>query len=153
MVTVNNTPIHLSDLNDAFLAVDSAKLECDVHTLMLSHALMEAKIPHLRFLGKVTVKGCDFVLSPHLWLQIDGFTVDYRLRMWINLFCGPDKASGAPHGIFSSLHYPKHHYEPLRPAPCNLLAPNLLDLITDGFASKICIPESTLAWYSTGQMK
>lgn len=121
MVTVNNTPIHLSDLNDAFLAVDSAKLECDGHTLMLSHALMEAKIPHLRFLGKVTVKGCDFVLSPHLWLQIDGFTVDYRLRMWINLFCGPDKASGAPHGIFSSLHYPKHHYEPLRPAPCNLL--------------------------------
>lgn len=118
MVTVNNTPIHLSDLNDAFLAVDSAKLECDGHTLMLSHALMEAKIPHLRFLGKVTVKGCDFVLSPHLWLQIDGFTVDYRLRMWINLFCGPDKASGAPHGIFSSLHYPKHHYEPLRPAPC-----------------------------------
>jgi hypothetical protein len=64
MVTVNNTPIHLSDLNDAFLAVDSAKLECDGHTLMLSHALMEAKIPHLRFLGKVTVKGCDFVLSP-----------------------------------------------------------------------------------------
>ena len=44
MVTVNNTPIHLSDLNDAFLAVDSAKLECDGHTLMLSHALMEAKI-------------------------------------------------------------------------------------------------------------
>ncbi len=39
MVTVNNTPIHLSDLNDAFLAVDSAKLECDGHTLMLSHAL------------------------------------------------------------------------------------------------------------------
>lgn len=64
MVTVNNTPIHLSDLNDAFLAVDSAKLECDGHTLMLSHALMEAKIPHLRFLGKVTVKGCDFVLPP-----------------------------------------------------------------------------------------
>ncbi|EEP4004663.1 hypothetical protein HB435_002620 [Salmonella enterica subsp. enterica serovar Stanley] len=153
METMINTPIHLSDLNDAFLAVDSAKLECDGHTLMLSHALTEAKIPHLRLLGKVTVEECDFVLSPHLWLQIDDFTVDYRLRMWIKLFCGPDKASEAPHGIFSNLQYPKHHYEALRPAPYNRLDPNLLDLITDGFASKICIPDSTLSFYSTGKIK
>ncbi|MBO2017457.1 MULTISPECIES: hypothetical protein, partial [Salmonella] len=50
------------------------------------------------------------------------------------MFCGPDKASEAPHGIFSSLQYPGYHYEPFRPAPGNRLNPNLLDLVTDGFA-------------------
>lgn len=145
-------PTYLHELHCSLLTVNSAPLECDGHTLMLSHALTEAKIPHLRFLGKVTVEGCDLVLYPHLWLQIDDFTVDYRLRMWINMFCGPDKASEAPHGIFSSLQYPGYHYEPFRPAPGNRLNPNLLDLVTDGFASKICIPDSTLSWYSTGKL-
>lgn len=68
------------------------------------------------------------------------------------MFCGPDKASEAPHGIFSSLQYPGYHYEPFKPAPGNRLNPNLLDLVTDGFASKICIPDSTLSWYSTGKL-
>ncbi|MFY3418340.1 hypothetical protein, partial [Escherichia coli] len=47
---------------------------------------------------------------------------------------------------------PGYHYEPFRPAPGNRLNPNLLDLVTDGFASKICIPDSTLSWYSTGKL-
>lgn len=142
-------PPYLNALHHSLVSVDSAPLECDGHTLMLSHALTEAKIPHIRLLGKVAVPGCDFVLSPHLWLQIEGFTVDYRLRMWISLFCGPDKALMAPHGIFSSLQYPDYQYEPLSPSPGKQLEPTLLDLITEGYYSKICIPELNLSWYSS----
>lgn len=142
-------PLHLSALHDAFLAVDNAALECDGHTLMLSHALSKAKVPHFRLLGKVTARRYDFELFPHLWLQIDDFIVDYRLRMWISLFCGSGRAIEAPHGIFSSIEHPEYTYEPMKPLPGKELEPQLLDLITDGYSSKICIPEVTSSWYSS----
>ena len=69
-------------------------LECDGFTRVADYLLVQAKVPHICFMGKVSFKGDEIPF--HMWIKVDGYIyVDYRLRMWF----GPD----APHGVFKDL--------------------------------------------------
>lgn len=136
-------PEHLVCLHEALLNVDAAPVECDGHTLMVSIALSKAGIPHERIVGSVSGQSGRFELAPHFWINIDGFILDYRLRMWVEILSKPDFVAGAPHGIFLG-NISDHEYQ--YTATANSSTPNIsigvLNLITDGFYDNLAIPES-----------
>lgn len=141
-------PQPLIDLHKALLLVDEAPLECDGHSMMISNALMMACIPHERILGTVRGLHNDFCIYPHFWLTLDGYIIDYRLRMWVNLSDGSSVFGTAPHGIFAAnLDEMNYLYEKHKIAPAKLFDKDLLSLISDGFSSRLTIPESTIAWF------
>lgn len=141
-------PRHLNDLHNALLLVDEAPLECDGHTMMISNALVDACIPHERVLGTVRGLQNKFCFYPHLWLNLDGYIIDYRLRMWVNLSYGTSVSDTAPHGIFPANSDEMNYlYEKHQVSPAKLLDKDLLSFISDGFSSRLTIPESTIACY------
>lgn len=141
-------PSHLNDLHNALLLVDEAPLECDGHTMIISNALVAARIPHERILGTVSGKYNGFCFYPHLWLSLDGYIIDYRLRMWLKLSYGALATDTAPHGIFPANSDEMNYlYEKHQVSPAKLFDKNLLSLISDGYSSRLTIPESTIAWY------
>lgn len=95
-------PDHLVKLNNLLQAIENAPVECDGHTLMISSALNHAGISHQRMCGVVKNPKTDFELYPHFWIEIGEFTLDYRLRMWVELYSGEKLSEGAPHGIFDA---------------------------------------------------
>lgn len=141
-------PAHLACLNDALMSVDAAPVECDGHTLMVSIALSKAGIPHKRVFGSVSGQAGRFTLAPHLWINIDGFILDYRLRMWVRILSGPDHVAGAPHGIFPiSSRSHDYKYTSRGVSPTSDISMGVLNLITDGFAGKLVIPESVSQYF------
>ncbi|ENC0145079.1 hypothetical protein ABJ763_001553 [Escherichia coli] len=141
-------PPPLIDLHKALLLVDEAPLECDGHTMLISNALVEARIPHERILGTVHGQHNGFCLYPHLWLKLDGYIIDYRLRMWVNLSDGASVPGTAPHGIFPANSDEMNYlYKKHQVAPAKLFNKDLLSLISDGFSNKLTIPETTISWY------
>jgi hypothetical protein len=141
-------PSHLVDLHNAFLLMDEAPLECDGHTMIISNALVKACIPHERILGTVRGQHNGFCLYPHLWLMLDGYIIDYRLRMWVNLSDGTSVSDTAPHGIFpANSDEINYLYEKHKIVPAKLLDKDLLSFISDGFSDRLTIPESTIDWF------
>ncbi|MCU4650305.1 hypothetical protein, partial [Klebsiella pneumoniae] len=92
----------LVKLNNLLQAIENAPVECDGHTLMISSALNHAGISHQRMCGVVKNPKTYFELYPHFWIEIGEFTLDYRLRMWVELYSGGKLSEGAPHGIFDA---------------------------------------------------
>lgn len=86
-------PDCLVKLNNLLQAIENAPVECDGHTLMISSALNHAGISHQRMCGVVKNPKTYFELYPHFWIEIGEFTLDYRLRMWVELYSG-GKLSG-----------------------------------------------------------
>jgi len=141
-------PNYLRDLHSALLLVDDAPLECDGHTMMISNALSNASIPHERILGTVRNSHNEFCLYPHLWLKLDDYIIDYRLRMWLNVPYGTSISQSAPHGIFpSNYDMSKYLYEEIQIRPAKLLDNKLLSMITDGYSDKLTIPQSVISRY------
>lgn len=93
-------PDCLVKLNNLLQAIENAPVECDGHTLMISSALNHAGISHQRMCGVVKNPKTYFELYPHFWIEIGEFTLDYRLRIWVELYSGGKLSEGAPHGIF-----------------------------------------------------
>ena len=78
----------VSAILDRFDAL--SELECDGFTRVASYALREAGIAHQAMYGLVGTPRHE--LSPHFWIEVDGWIVDYRLRM--------NAGSDMPHGVF-----------------------------------------------------
>lgn len=147
-VIANPLPVHLADLHAALLLVNETPVECDGHTLMVSTALLNAGIPHERLTGSVTGAGGFFILSPHVWIRIGGYILDYRLRMWVSVQCGPEQASAAPHGIFHPHSFENdYQYIEVVSIPAPGISERILDFMTDGYASRLQIPQSTIAFF------
>lgn len=142
-------PAHLAWLHDELMSVDAAPVECDGHTLMVSIALSKAGIPHERVVGNVSGQDGCFTLAPHLWINIDGFILDYRLRMWVRILSGADQVAGAPHGIFAANagDY-DYEYTATGNSPASDVNMGILNLMTDGFAGRLKIPETTSVYYT-----
>lgn len=141
-------PRHINDLHHALLLVDKAPLECDGHTMMISNALLKASIPHERILGKVSGMQNDFCFSPHFWIKLDAFIIDYRLKMWVNLIYGESVSKTAPHGIFPANSVELNYlYEGLFFCPTKLLGNDILNFISEGYSNKLTIPETTISSY------
>jgi hypothetical protein len=69
---------------------DPLPLECDGFSRVASYCLRANGVPHAVLCGAVTTP--VGTVSPHCWIAVGEWTVDYRLRMW----AGP----GVPHGVF-----------------------------------------------------
>ena len=134
-------------LNNLLQVIENAPVECDGHTLMMSSALNHAGISHQRMCGVVKNHKTDFELYPHFWIQIGEFTLDYRLRMWVELYSGENLAEGAPHGIFVArgLEYIYTSGSICQPPALDF---NLLNLISDGYYEKINFSELTTLAHS-----
>ncbi len=134
-------------LNNLLQVIENAPVECDGHTLMISSALNHAGISHQRMCGVVKNHKTDFELYPHFWIQIGEFTLDYRLRMWVELYSGENLAESAPHGIFVARGL-EYIYTSGSICPPPALDFNLLNLISDGYYEKINFSELTTLAHS-----
>ncbi|RRJ54939.1 hypothetical protein EHV15_35810 [Paenibacillus oralis] len=76
-----------------FEMLDSLELECDGLSRVISSLLSSAGVSHRLFIGSVTTIG-NKGMCPHLWIEVDDYVIDYRLRMWL----GHDPS--IPHGVF-----------------------------------------------------
>lgn len=83
---------------------NTARVECDGMTHYLHAILSENGIKHDCYEGWVTHES-GAVLLLHRWIEWEGYTIDYRLRMWIK---GDDTV---PHGIFKAHDYSTVKYE------------------------------------------
>ncbi len=72
--------------------VDQYHVECDGATRIVHLALVRAGVAHVCQQGYVLDPQGDLVHDLHYWVEVEGFLIDYRLRMW----AGPE----APNGVF-----------------------------------------------------
>lgn len=75
------------------------------------------------------------------------FTLDYRLRIWVELYSGGKLSEGAPHGIFDARGL-EYLYTSGSICPPPALDFNLLNLISDGYYEKINFTELTTLAHS-----
>jgi hypothetical protein len=68
------------------------QLECDGMTKVISYVLKQNDIDHKVMIGDIG--------TIHLWIEIDDYIIDYRLRMWMG------EKKEIPHGIFKREDYP-----------------------------------------------
>ncbi|MGH7174962.1 MAG: hypothetical protein ACREGR_01215 [Minisyncoccia bacterium] len=97
---------------------DPLSLECDGFTRVASYALSANEIYHNVLGGYVDTPTGP--VQPHFWIEVDGWTVDYRLRMWAG-----DKV---PHGVFVPPKDIVYHGEQT-PMQCNKI---IFDILTGG---------------------
>lgn len=140
-------PDCLVKLNNLLQAIENAPVECDGHTLMISSALNHAGISHQRMCGVVKNPKTYFELYPHFWIEIGEFTLDYRLRIWVELYSGGKLSEGAPHGIFDARGL-EYLYTSGSICPPPALDFNLLNIISDGYYEKINFTELTTLAHS-----
>src|SRR3989344_381923 len=94
----------LCDLESWLDPLDSASVECDGMTRLISMLLERERIPHLVMQGRLRMRAQDQPdgTTPaicHWWITLGSdVVVDYRARMWM----GP----AAPHGVFRLPEYP-----------------------------------------------
>jgi hypothetical protein len=134
-------PPSFADLKNALDQVNLAPLECDGFTLLICSALHKQNIPFTRMLGYVESPLTGHVVEPHMWVEIDGWIIDYRLQMWVPKYVAEQEI--IPHGIFSynvaeDMGFNYHG----DPTGFNYLPDVVLDFMSDGFYSKLKIPAS-----------
>ena len=97
---------------------DTPGLECDSQTRVFTTVLQQHNIPHRCMAGTLTHTATNDHVPLHFWIELpDGFTVDYRARLWLG------DSHEIPHGVFRKEAYAQIIYaglpislEPLPPA-------------------------------------
>jgi hypothetical protein len=84
-----------TELEVALLPLADISAECFEMSWVLHEALTRAGYIVTGHSGYVQAAAGDIV-APHFWLSVDGYIVDFRLRMWLG-----DEDS-VPHGIFKA---------------------------------------------------
>lgn len=80
-------------------------LECDGQTRVFTTVLQEQNILHTCMVGTLTHTATNERVPVHFWIELpDGFTVDYRARLWLG------ESDEIPHGIFLKEEYPQVVY-------------------------------------------
>jgi len=82
-----------TELEIALLPLADINAECFELSWVLHETLTRAGYIVTGYSGYVKAASGDTV-APHFWLSVDGYIVDFRLRMWLG-----DEDS-VPHGIF-----------------------------------------------------
>ncbi|MDS1821550.1 hypothetical protein QX249_12830 [Vibrio parahaemolyticus] len=99
-------------LIEEITCLDSAPVECDGFSQLVVSALSRQNQEYKVFSGCVsTANGEKF--SPHLWVEWEGYIIDFRVRMWL----GQDAQHGfLPKSDFEKLYDGEEIYmEPLEP--------------------------------------
>ncbi|WP_244913650.1 hypothetical protein [Vibrio casei] len=106
-------------------ALDDLPLECDGISCSISLILTKAGIKHRCVVGYVSDLTSGNCVTPHVWIElIDGWIIDYRLRMW---FGDEDEI---PHGIFHPSSEPTLFYKSTSNDLGELKSDDFLDLAT-----------------------
>ena len=103
--------------------LDTAQLECDGVSRCLSTLLDREDVQHEVHLGWVEVEG-RCAVTPHFWIQLSGFIVDLRLRMWLG------NRPEFPHGVFAPDERVRHHTERILVPHETILQPGLFYLLS-----------------------
>lgn len=77
-------------IESLLLEIECAPVECDGHSRMVAYLLNLHGIQCQVRCGRVRTPAG--VIPLHFWVEVKGFIIDYRARMWL----GKD----APHGVF-----------------------------------------------------
>lgn len=83
--------------------LDNASVECDGMCRLVATKLSKAGIPYQAKGGSLAVAGQG--ISPHFWVEVGPFIIDYRARMWLG-----EAREDVPHGIFVQGDYPQAQY-------------------------------------------
>lgn len=87
--------------------LDTSPTECDGMTRLCHTVLSQHQIPHTVYLGACRYQSQG--IQPHYWIDLDdplqGWRVDYRLRLWLK-----GEAEALPHGVFQSEQFPQVQY-------------------------------------------
>lgn len=87
------TEAQISAIKAVMDRLDSAPVECDGFARLASTLLQRVNAEHQVMFGKLSGPPGNI---HHFWLEVDGYMVDYRARMWLG--------KTAPHGFFRSPH-------------------------------------------------
>jgi hypothetical protein len=98
---------------------DSAPVECDGMAQILHRALKQAGVEHEVWCGAIRRASDGKFVAPHLWIRVNGLTIDYRARLWL----GPDM----PHGVFVADEHPEVQYENGKPVSLPVLPDAIID--------------------------
>ncbi len=82
--------------------LDDAPVECDGMVHLLANKLRKRQIPFQAKQGMCEFQGKT--VTPHFWIVVDRWTIDYRLQMWLG--CNQH----IPHGVFQADLYPRVLY-------------------------------------------
>ncbi|OHC62148.1 MULTISPECIES: hypothetical protein [unclassified Pseudomonas] len=103
---MTDRPITAAVLDRLLESLDSAPVECDGMCRLVATRLAQAGIPYQGMLGQLLVAGR--AVSPHYWIEVGIYRVDYRARMWL----GTDPE--IPHGVFPLDGRPSAQYTGIR---------------------------------------
>lgn len=81
------------ELAALFDPIQHADVECDGFSRIVFSVLTEGGHRPTLKAGELTVRGS--VVRPHLWVEIQGWTIDYQARRWLG------NKPWIPHGVFS----------------------------------------------------
>lgn len=81
-------------LTALFDPIQNAELECDGFSRIVSSTLIEAGYSPTLMAGHLTLRGK--AVRPHLWVEIDGWIIDYQVRRWLG------NHPWIPHGVFKA---------------------------------------------------
>jgi hypothetical protein len=70
-------------------------LECDGSTRVIHSILADKGIEHTIYMGSAIYGDNEAGVSPHFWIECEGYIIDYKLRMWL-----PDYGDDVPNGVF-----------------------------------------------------
>ena len=91
------------DIEDLIKPYEHLNLECDGMTRIISYILSQKQIKHKIYNGVVYF---EYHILRHWWIQLtNGYTVDYRLKMWFPDF------EDVPNGIFKRQDFPDFEYK------------------------------------------
>ena len=119
----------LPKLNKLLLEYEHIPVECDGHSLIVSHLLAHLDIPHQRMIGSVLLSSGQLI-APHLWIEIDEMRLDYRLRLWGQRTISD--ASELPHGLFNGEDFPSTIYNAKATVPFTPMSDDILNFMLDG---------------------
>lgn len=116
------------------MLLDSCKLEGDAMTWCVSHALIDARVPHVCMCGLVRYQPTPSNRSPHYWIELpDDWIVDLRLRMWF------EWVKDVPHGVFHPQLESAWLYAG-QPIPPRRIGRGVLDIMTEGIIAQVKVP-------------
>ena len=134
-------PPKLAAIKKALDPIHLAPVECDGITLLVCSALHRHSIPFIRMLGYVESTLTEHIVEPHMWVELDGWIIDYRLRMWVPESVGHQEI--IPHGIFSYDAAEDYGFNYQGdPIGFKVLSDSILNFMSDGYYCKLIIPES-----------
>ena len=86
--------------------INETPTECDGATRFVSKELHDRGITHTIKAG--FCQHIKTVVEPHFWVEVEGFIVDYRLKMWVTQ---SDKLAPLPNGVFRPEEFPQTVYD------------------------------------------